>query len=164
MSMKNLIAKIVVVAIIAVFCFWGCKKDGSSDKLTLTLKSVSADTVTQGRSLSIVVECSDVSKLSTKGDTAIGVKFILMNANKNCTIGGVGTYKLISYPVPDLTGSTSNSGNINFNFTGSGLSGIPGNICRPRDTTQVKIWVKSQAGIVSDTLVLPNYLVIKNGP
>lgn len=160
----KMIAKIVAVAVVMFICLWGCKKNGSSDKLTLKLKSVSSYNVIQGQNLSISVECSDVSKLSTKStDTAIGIKFTLMNANKNCSVtANAPSFTIISYPVPDLSGASSATSTIDFNFTGSFGSAIPGTKCRPSDTTQVKIWVKSMAGIVSDTLILPNYIVIKN--
>jgi hypothetical protein len=109
------------------------------------------------------VECSDISKLSTKStDTAIGIQFTLMNANSTCSISGGKKTTITSYPVPDISGSTSATSTINFNFSGSAANSIPGTKCRPTDSTQVKIWVKSQAGIVSDTLVLPSYVVIKN--
>lgn len=163
MRTKKMIAKIVAVAVVVLVCLWGCSKSGSSDKLTLKLKSVSSYTVTQGQTLTISVECSDVSKLSTKvSDTAIGIQFTLMNANSTCSISGGKKTTITSYPVPDLSGATSATSTINFDFSGSAASGIPGTKCRPTDSTQVKIWVKSQAGIVSDTLVLPSYIVIKN--
>jgi hypothetical protein len=163
MLKKNMIAKIGAAAVVIMVCLCGCSKSGSSDKLTLKFKSVSSFNVTQGQSLSIAVECSDVSKLSTKAtDTAIGIQFTLMNATSSCSISGGVKTRITSYPVPDLTGATSNNSTINFNFSGSSSTSIPGTKCRPIDSTQVKIWVKSQAGIVSDTLILPSYIIIKN--
>lgn len=163
MSTKKMIAKIVMVAVIAGFCFWGCKKtDVSTVKPILTFKSISAYDVNQSNgSLSILLECNDITSL--KSDTGVYVKLSLVNKISSCsTPGGGGTQtKTIYYPLPDISGATSYVSKIQINWTGIS-NGIPGNKCRPTDTTQIKIWVKNKAGLASDTLIVPNLVVIHN--
>ncbi|MES2776243.1 MAG: hypothetical protein V4722_18860 [Bacteroidota bacterium] len=155
-------SKIAVAVLAAGICFWGCKKTSPADKIVLKFKSISSTDVRQGQLLILEIECNDVTQISTKADTAIGVQFTMLNKNNVCSFSGGTKVRTTPYPVPDLSRANTSSSVITMQWDGNALSGIPGNKCRPIDTTQIRIWVKNKAGVTSDTLVIPNPVIIRN--
>ncbi|MEO7309559.1 MAG: hypothetical protein ABIX01_04115 [Chitinophagaceae bacterium] len=162
MTFMKVSSKIAVAALAVYICLSACKKTSPSDKLVLKFKSISSTDVRQGQLLTLEIECNDVTQISTKADTAIGVEFTILNKNNVCSFSGGTKVRTTPYPVPDLSRANTSNSLILLEWDGNALSSIPGNKCRPIDTTQIRIWVKNKAGVTSDTLVVPNPVIIRN--
>lgn len=157
-----------MVALATGLCFAACKKSTSTDKPKLKLKSVNAFEIRRNALLSITLECKNLDNLNTNQDTAVGVKFIVLNQAPCSGSPGLKS-KILKFNLPE-TSTFSGTSEIIINWVnGSNGVGLPAGYgplpitnCRPTDTTIIKFWVKSKAGVVSDTITLDKPIIIYN--
>ena len=166
MTLIKLFPKIVTIVSIVGISFLACKKNTSTTKPVLKFKSVSTYEVKQKQSITIFLKCEDINVSQSNLKDSLGVQFIILNQGSCASPSGVKSRTtMYEFPTPNSnTGSTEIEIKWNNNVinTSPGNGILPSTNCRPIDTTMMKFWIKTKAGIYSDTIALDKPIAIYN--
>ncbi len=148
-------AKILIVFALTVLI--ACNKDKYSTTPQLSFKKFSNNVIPVGGGFEATIHFTD-----KEGD--IGSKFYVKRISRICpTTAGINFTDSNKAVIPDFNTSRNLEGDflISFSRIVGGNSFYLANCSGKNDTSLFKIWVKDFAGNVSDTLVTPEFVLLK---
>lgn len=151
---RNLVFLFLLVAVVA------CDKDKFQTKPQIQLKSQNTSTVDANESLRLVIEFTD--KEGDVNDT-LYIKKERLNRRKVATLRDSMDFKVPDFPTRTLAELMVNLEYENHLKSAVNAPRIPGSnpaVFEP-DTLNIKFVLKDKAGNKSDTLTVPNIIVIR---
>jgi hypothetical protein len=154
-TMKRMKTKILILLAIPAM-FYACKKDTYTTKPQISMKSISATTLSQGDLLTFNISFTDA-----EGD--IQDTLWVQKISRTCP-GTPGAQFISRNRVPNFTPTSNLKGILEINYAYNanipGYSTIVG--CGTKnDTAYFKFWLQDKAKNVSDTLVSENIVLLK---